>query len=48
MEAAAAQAVGGFESTRLKVQSALEKLGIEFTNGDTPGVRLVKLKAKRR
>ena len=48
MEAAASKAVGGYESTRAKVQSALERLGIEFTNGDTPGVRLVKSKPKRR
>ncbi len=48
MEATASKAVGGYESTRAKVQGALEGLGIEFTNGNTPGVRLVKPKAKRR
>lgn len=36
------QAVAGYASTRDKVQQTLEGLGIEFTNGDSPGVRLVK------
>jgi transcriptional regulator with XRE-family HTH domain len=48
MEANTSKPVGGFESTRLKVQGALEKIGIEFTNGDTPGVRLVKPKSNHR
>jgi DNA-binding transcriptional regulator YiaG len=47
MEAAGAAPVGGRSSTRKKVQECLEKAGIEFTNGDTPGVRLHKVaKAK--
>ena len=28
------------DAIRLKVKSALEAAGIEFTNGDAPGVRL--------
>ena len=42
MEAMGSEPVGGFESTRSKVQAALEKMGMEFTNGDSPGVRYVK------
>jgi DNA-binding transcriptional regulator YiaG len=42
MEASGGEPVGGFESTRLKVQTTLEKMGMEFTNGDSPGVRYVK------
>jgi transcriptional regulator with XRE-family HTH domain len=42
MEACGAAAIGGFASTREKVQAALEGLGIEFMNGDRPGVRLQK------
>jgi DNA-binding XRE family transcriptional regulator len=42
MEAAGSEPIGGFESTRLKVQIALEQIGMEFTNGDRPGVRFVK------
>jgi hypothetical protein len=42
MEACGADAIGGYESTRQKVQSALEALGIEFMNGGQPGVRLVR------
>src|ERR1700733_12060965 len=41
-EAAGAQPIAGYASTREKVQKALEALGIEFTNGGAPGVRLVK------
>ncbi|MDP2297673.1 MAG: helix-turn-helix transcriptional regulator [Pseudolabrys sp.] len=48
MESAGADAIGGFASTRQKVQSALEKLGIEFLNGGQPGVRLVTAGRKRR
>jgi transcriptional regulator with XRE-family HTH domain len=40
MEAAGASLVGGRASTRDQVQAALEKLGVEFTNGGEPGVRL--------
>jgi hypothetical protein len=40
MEACGAAAIGGYTSTREKVQAALEGLGIEFMNGDRPGVRL--------
>jgi hypothetical protein len=42
MEACGAEPVGGFASTRNKVRDALEAMGIEFLNGDTPGVRLRK------
>ena len=38
MEARGADPVGGFASTRNKVREALARMGIEFTNGDTPGV----------
>lgn len=34
--------LGGRDETREKIQRALEKAGIEFTNGDAPGVRLKK------
>lgn len=33
------------DSTLQKIQEALERRGIEFTNGDNPGVRLVRDKA---
>ena len=46
MEAAGTQRVGGRASTRGKVQACLEAVGIEFTNGDSPGVRLVRGRAK--
>jgi transcriptional regulator with XRE-family HTH domain len=42
MEAAGASPVGGRQSTRNRVQAALEKLGVEFANGGEPGVRLRK------
>jgi predicted transcriptional regulator len=32
--------LGGREKTRIKLRKALEGAGIEFTNGDHPGVRL--------
>ena len=32
--------LGGRENTGLKLRSALEKAGIEFTDGNHPGVRL--------
>ena len=38
MEGCGAEPVGGFASTRNKVREALEALGIEFVNGDAPGV----------
>ncbi len=38
-------ALGGRDETQEKIVSALQKAGIEFTNGDGPGVRL---KKKRR
>jgi hypothetical protein len=47
MEACGRQPVGGFESTRRKVQSALEATGIEFYNGGEPGVRMRKGKRRR-
>lgn len=31
---------GGQAATLRKIQIALEKAGVEFTNGDMPGVRL--------
>jgi transcriptional regulator with XRE-family HTH domain len=40
MEACGAEPVGGFASTRAKVRDALKEIGIEFMNGDTPGVWL--------
>lgn len=42
MEASGSEPIGGYESTRTKVQTALERMGMEFTNGDTLGVRFVK------
>jgi hypothetical protein len=42
MEATGSKPVGGFESTRAKVQTVLEQMGMEFTNGDSPGVRFIK------
>ncbi len=41
MEACGADLIGGYSSTREKVQRALEALGIEFTNGGSPGVRVI-------
>jgi transcriptional regulator with XRE-family HTH domain len=40
MEACGSDPVGGFASTREKVREGLERLGVEFSNGDSPGVRL--------
>jgi hypothetical protein len=37
-----AQPIGGYVSTRDKVQRSLEALGIEVTNGTSPGVRLAR------
>jgi hypothetical protein len=48
MEGCGDQLIGGYASTRGKVQSALEALGIEFSNGGAPGVRLVKAAAGQR
>jgi predicted transcriptional regulator len=36
--------LGGRINTREKICGALERAGIEFTNGDAPGVRLRKRK----
>jgi predicted transcriptional regulator len=36
--------LGGRPETGDKIRHALEKAGIEFTNGDAPGVRLKKKK----
>lgn len=41
-EASGDQPIAGYASTREKVQRALEVMGIEFSNGDAPGVRLLK------
>jgi transcriptional regulator with XRE-family HTH domain len=43
MEACGSEPVGGFASTREKVREALELLGVEFSNGEAPGVRLRKV-----
>jgi len=40
--------LGGYSATKSALRSCLESAGIEFTNGGSPGVRLVKPKAKRR
>jgi transcriptional regulator with XRE-family HTH domain len=42
MEACGSEPVRGFTSTREKVREALERQGIEFFDGDAPGVRLRK------
>jgi transcriptional regulator with XRE-family HTH domain len=42
MEACGREPVGGFASTREKVRKGLERLGIQFSNGDEPAVRLRK------
>lgn len=42
MEACGDRPIGGYVRTREQVQSALEALGIEFTNGTSPGVRLAR------
>lgn len=34
--------LGGWESTQEKILAAFKKAGIEFTNGNAPGVRLRK------
>jgi hypothetical protein len=47
MEAYGDQPIGGYQSTREKVQRALEAIGIEFTNGGEPGVRLRKITSTR-
>ena len=36
--------LGGRAATQAKIRAALEKAGIEFTNGDAPGVRLKRKK----
>jgi predicted transcriptional regulator len=35
---------GGYAETWRKIQRALEEAGVEFINGDAPGVRLKKKK----
>ena len=47
MEACGDKPIGGYASTRDKVQRALAAFGIEFTNGAAPGVRMVKRPARR-
>src|SRR5258706_12048465 len=42
MEARGSEPVGSFASTRDKVREALERMGIEFLNDGSPGVRLRK------
>jgi transcriptional regulator with XRE-family HTH domain len=37
--------LGGREETGIKIRSALESAGVEFTNGDQPGARLTKAAA---
>jgi hypothetical protein len=37
--------LGGRIQTAAKIRSALETAGVEFTNGDQPGVRLTKAAA---
>jgi predicted transcriptional regulator len=34
--------LGGRAETQAKIRRALEKAGVEFTNGNSPGVRLKK------
>jgi transcriptional regulator with XRE-family HTH domain len=46
MEANGSGALGGNESTRVKVIRSIESMGVEFTNGDQPGVRLKTAKWK--
>lgn len=38
--------LGGRPETAEKIVAALEKAGVEFTNGDEPGVKLRKTKRK--
>jgi len=38
---------GGHAATIRKIQAALEAEGIEFTNGDAPGVKLKKTAAQK-
>lgn len=40
--------LGARDGTLSAIRAAFEKAGIEFMNGDSPGVRLVKSKPKRR
>ncbi|KAF0205630.1 helix-turn-helix domain-containing protein [Methylocystis sp. L43] len=42
MEARGREAITSGAVTVRKVQAALEKAGVEFTNGDEPGVKLKK------
>jgi len=47
MEACGRNPVGGRASTRDKVQLCLVKLGIALTNGQDPGVKLVRSRKSR-
>jgi hypothetical protein len=47
MEACGTAGIGGYASTREKVRTALEGIGIEFMNGDKPGVRLIPRRARK-
>ncbi len=38
---------GGYASTMIKIQRALEKAGVVFLDGDEPGVRLKKKQPRR-
>lgn len=40
--------LGGRPQTGEKIMAALTKAGVEFTNGDEPGVKLRKAKGKRK
>jgi transcriptional regulator with XRE-family HTH domain len=46
LESSIGDALGGRPSTTDKIVEALQRAGIEFTNGGTPGVRLHKQKTK--
>ena len=40
LEAVGAESLTGRDGTRERIQAALERAGIEFLDGDAPGVRL--------
>lgn len=46
MERCGDEPVGGFASTRNKVLEALKAMGIEFVNGDAPGVLWLRKRGK--
>jgi transcriptional regulator with XRE-family HTH domain len=48
MEACGSDPVGGFASTREKVREGVGRLGVEFSNGDSPGVRLRRIANRTR